>query len=74
MGVKANCHDNYDGFYCKNKQVRRSLCGIGARMCCVIDGLKCELQTPYEKPKYFPTYSPAPRKIVININLRIKKG
>lgn len=50
-GVKVNCKYNDRGLYCKNKNVKRSLFGIGARLCnCVNFGGECPYKESYPKP------------------------
>lgn len=59
MRIKINCIYNDNGLYCKNKKVKRSLFGIGAR-CCVIEPLSdkvCEYRDEYKRPN-----SPPPMK------------
>ena len=42
--VKINCTYFYDGFYCRNKDIKRSLFGVGCRMCKEAQGKACELK------------------------------
>ena len=56
MQIKVNCIHN--GAWCKNKNVSRSLFGLGARVCSQYYGKKCEY-----KEKYKLSASPAPQSI-----------
>lgn len=49
MGIRICCEHN-DGVACKNEKVPRSLMGLGARMCCEVDGKSC----PHKKPTLPP--------------------
>lgn len=55
--VKVNCIDNDKGAWCKNKNIKRSLWGLGAR-CCIEyrnEGFKkCEYKKPYKRKKVVP--------------------
>ena len=54
-GVKVNCKYNDRGLYCKNKNVKRSLFGIGARLCsCLNFGEDCSYKESYPKPLKSP--------------------
>lgn len=61
MGFKnINCaYADNPGGYCKNKLIRRSMLGIGSRICKVYDddGAVCEYQKKFDKP---PAPPPAP--------------
>lgn len=50
MQVKINCVDNKEGAYCKNKNIKRSLFGLGSR-CCVEfhDDKECKFKVKNEK-------------------------
>ena len=58
MQRKINCKHNNKGAWCTNKRVKRSLFGIGARVCCEFNDIKCELKeksvrlAPPPAPKY----------------------
>ena len=52
MGCNINCKDNNQGVWCKNKNVKRSLFGIGARCCLVFNGKPCPYREKYLKPPY----------------------
>lgn len=43
MKLKINCKHNDNGAWCTNKNVKRSLFGLGARVCCEHNGIKCDL-------------------------------
>lgn len=51
--AKVNCKSNNDGAWCKNKNIKRSLFGIGARLCTIYEFIdkKCEYQEACPKPK-----------------------
>jgi hypothetical protein len=58
--ININCIYNDSGAWCTNKNIKRSLCGIGAR-CCVIHPFftgHCEYQEKHLRPKCGP---PAPQ-------------
>jgi hypothetical protein len=56
--INVNCIWN-DKDLCKNKKIKRSLFGFGARLCIEYRGSeRCELKQPYIKPKGPP---PPPR-------------
>lgn len=42
MVVKINCIHIDDNVWCKNKNVKPSLFGLGARCCKMVDGKRCE--------------------------------
>ena len=52
--VKVNCKSNDRGAWCKDKRIKRSLFGIGARCCILYNNQvsKCEFQEKYKKPNY----------------------
>lgn len=54
MILKVNCKYNDDGAWCTNKNIKRSLFGIGARMCRVVDGKSCEFKEPKTKKPNLP--------------------
>lgn len=73
MGIRINCKYNDRGAWCTNKNIKRSLFGIGAR-CCVLypDGISCKYQEKYEKPKVsIPPHPPLPKEKTININIKV---
>ena len=58
MIIKINCKYNDSGAWCTNKDVKRSLFGIGARCCSEHNDKKCELKevrTLKAKPPPRPT-------------------
>lgn len=57
MQIKINCRKNDQGVWCKDKRVKRSLCGIGARLCLVAEGKDCPYQDKYPRP-----VPPSPQK------------
>lgn len=50
MRININCRKIRDGIYCKDTRVKRSLFGIGPRMCLEIDGKRCPYREPHTKP------------------------
>lgn len=58
MQINVNCKQNEGHAWCKDKRVKRSLFGIGARVCCVSNGDKCPYQDPYPRPNISPPPSP----------------
>ena len=61
MNIKINCVHNDQGAWCTNKKVKRSLFGIGARVCCEYNGKKCELKEKTTR-KAPPPPSPTVKK------------
>ena len=56
MGINVNCIYTDKGAWCKNKKIKRSLFGFGAR-CCInypYDNKECPYRIKYEKPKILP--------------------
>ena len=54
MLTRINCIYNDDGGWCKNKKIRRSLFGIGARCCAIYPydgGKECKYQESYKPPR-----------------------
>lgn len=54
MGHKINCKANNQGCWRKDRRVKRSLWGIGARMCLVFEGRACPFQEKYRRPAMCP--------------------
>ena len=52
--VRVNCKNNDQGAWCKDKRIKRSLFGIGARICPVYNGGYCEFQDKFKRPKIEP--------------------
>lgn len=53
--ININCKYLKDIIYCTNKNVKRSLLGLGARVCREInDRGKCEYKLKHDKPKAPP--------------------
>ena len=54
MSININCISNDRGAWCKNKNIRRSLCGIGARCCLefpyISDNKKCLFKKEFKNP------------------------
>lgn len=44
MIIKVNCKYNDDAAWCTNKNIKRSIFGIGARVCIESNGGKCNLK------------------------------
>lgn len=51
MVIKVNCKYNDDGAWCINKEIKRSLFGIGTRCCSEFNDKKCSLIEPKIKTK-----------------------
>jgi hypothetical protein len=49
--IKINCRSNDQGWWCADKRVKRSLLGLGARMCRVANGESCPFQEPVPRPE-----------------------
>lgn len=60
MMIKINCISNDRGAWCKNKNIKRSLLGIGARCCKIYPnfGESCEYQIKVKRPKSPPPTPP----------------
>lgn len=62
MPISINCQYAEDGIYCTNKNVKRSLFGLGARMC--MEAYRCD-KCPYKvkNPRPDPPtgYTPPPK-------------
>ncbi len=54
MQIKINCRKSKDGIWCKDPKVKRSLFGIGTRMCRLAQGKQCAYQDKLPKPEYAP--------------------
>lgn len=58
MGIKINCiYNNHNGVGCLNKKVKRSLFGIGPRLCILFPNPYndvCEHKEGYPKPDIKP--------------------
>lgn len=70
--INIDCKDNDQGAWCKNKKIKRSLFGLGARLCVLYPGLNgkvCEYQIKQPRPlPPAPPPPPRPRKKGIEIN------
>lgn len=51
MHIRVNCRKNDSGIFCKDKRIKRSLFGIGARLCIVPEGKTCPFQEKFSKPQ-----------------------
>jgi hypothetical protein len=49
MILKINCKFNDNGAWCANKNIKRSLFGMGARCCCEYDGKTCSIKEERSK-------------------------
>ncbi len=49
--VNVNCRQNNQGAWCRDKRIKRSLFGIGARMCRVFERQDCPYQDKYPRPE-----------------------
>ena len=60
--ININCTYNDNGAWCKNKNIKRSLFGIGARCCVIYPNWMsdCQYQEKHLRPKHGP---PAPQKM-----------
>lgn len=71
MGVNINCIYNNDGAWCKNKNIKRSLFGIGARICIVYpyEKEKCIYQEkfPFPKNRFAPYKKRPPMLIYLSV-------
>ena len=58
MNLRINCTKCVDICYCSDKRVKRSLWGIGPRMCVLYDygiiNKRCEFQVEHTKPCHPP--------------------
>ena len=60
--IRINCVYNDQGAWCKNKNVKRSLFGVGARCCKLYPdrfNSMCEFQMKYSRPSIIP---PCPKR------------
>ena len=69
MGININCKKNNSGVWCKDKRIKRSLFGLGARMCLVAEGKECNYQDIHTRPPSPLSIPPAitPVEIVLKI-------
>lgn len=53
--IRINCKDN-DGPWCNNKNIKRCLFGLGARMCIDYPYFNniCKIREPFPKPQIHP--------------------
>ncbi len=61
--IRINCTYNERGAWCNNRNMKRSLFGLGARCCLLYPGLngeRCREQVKYPRPQ-FPPPAPKPR-------------
>lgn len=45
--ININCKQNDRREWCKDKRIKKSLWGLGARVCRIVEGGTCEFQDPY---------------------------
>lgn len=50
MGTNINCRKNDNTIWCNDGRVKRSLSGMGARICSVYRGKECQFQDMYPPP------------------------
>ena len=50
MVHSVNCKANDQGAWCKDRRIKRSIWGIGARVCLVFEGKACPYQDKYPRP------------------------
>jgi hypothetical protein len=80
MNIKNPCIHSDNDAWCKNKNIKRSLFGIGARCCVVytqINKSNCKYYEAMPKPKYLPPKGGSgvinrPIKIELNISQNSK--
>lgn len=66
--INVNCTYNDKGAWCTNKNIKRSLLGLGARCCKEFNGNVCTLKCEYKRPPE-PPRAPKPphvREIIEN--------
>ena len=59
--INVNCKYNDKGAWCKNKNIKRSLFGIGTRVCKLYGEYflsSCEYKEEYSKPPFGPPPHP----------------
>ncbi len=63
--ININCKYNDRRAWCKNKNIKRSLFGMGARCCVIYPNCfdYCKYQKKYPKPKYSTPPPPPPKRI-----------
>ena len=61
--IKINCIWNDQGAWCKNKEIKRSLFGLGAR-CCIEYGSNKTCQLKKLRPKPLPSPPPPPKRLI----------
>lgn len=61
MMVNINCKQNNQGAWCKDKRIKRSLFGFGARCCVIYPNWSGDCEYQDKAPK--PTAPPPPQKI-----------
>lgn len=54
MILKINCIYNDDNAWCTNKNIKRSIFGIGARVCLEHNNKKCEYKDIGKRPRVKP--------------------
>ena len=62
MGTKINCIYSDHGIWCKNKKIKRSVWGLGARICKefpALNGVICEHKIKYQRPIGVPPLPPS---------------
>lgn len=54
MHINVNCSSNKNGAWCNDKRVKRSLFGLGARVCSVFNGKECPFQKSHIRKDLVP--------------------
>ena len=54
MEIKINCKMNDNSAWCKDKRIKRSLFGLGARCCLEFENKTCPYVIRYKRPKISP--------------------
>lgn len=68
MNIKINCTYNVESAWCNNKNIKRSLFGIGTRCCKEFNGEVCTFKCEHKRPPPPPVVPkpPQPRLIIEN--------
>ena len=52
--INVNCIYNDKSAWCKHKGIKKSMFGIGARVCVEVDGKQCTLKQTHPRPDVLP--------------------
>ena len=68
--INVNCQWNYQGAWCKNKNIKRSLFGIGARCCVKYPdySITCKFCKTYHRPIAPP---PSPKSTPQTLKIKV---